>query len=116
QGSGEAIELCGNCSRLHRSGKGSGSDRFQRAFDRGHSLTIAGAPKLSPAIGGRPYVPNDNQLPHLLIQGRFTTEKYISPPGGGGGEYNLPVRDRARHGVTLLQQLGEARQENERRR
>ncbi|HEV2947523.1 MAG TPA: S8 family peptidase, partial [Gemmataceae bacterium] len=61
-------------------------------------------------------MPNDNQLPHLLIEGRFTTERYISPPARGGGEYNLPVRDRARHGATLLQQLDQARAENEQRR
>ncbi len=47
-------------------------------------------------------------LRHLHLQGRVTTELYVSPNPGGRGTFHMPPRDRQQHGTTLLDQLQDA--------
>lgn len=58
-------------------------------------------------------MPDNEQLPHLLVEGRFQTEQYTYPGQIPRGEVTLPVRDRASHGTTLRDQLTHAQQQNE---
>lgn len=60
-------------------------------------------------------MPDNSQLPHLLVEGRFQTEKYTARPIRKK-EVALPVRDRTSHGTTLCDQLMSARQQNEQQR
>jgi hypothetical protein len=53
------------------------------------------------------------RLPHLVITGRSTTERYVYAGPTPRGTAALPARDRVTHGTSVLQQLDEARQENE---
>lgn len=61
-------------------------------------------------------MPDANQLPHLLVDGRFQTEKYTYAGPIPMGEVPLPVRDRASHGTSLRDELFAARQQNEKQR
>lgn len=47
------------------------------------------------------------RLPHLLVAGTATTERYTSPMSGGG-RLRLPQRERQTHGAHLLRQLDTA--------
>ena len=55
-------------------------------------------------------------LPHLFVTGRAGREPYVYAGPIPRGEVRLPPRDRAAHGNSLLEQLNQARQENERQR
>jgi hypothetical protein len=59
-------------------------------------------------------MPAPDQLPHLIVEGRFSTEKYTYAGTVPMGEVQLPVRDRLSHGNLLRQQLDQAREQNER--
>lgn len=61
-------------------------------------------------------MPVSDQLPHLIVEKRFSTEKYTYAGPIPMGEVQLPVRDRASHGASLRQQLDQARQQNEQMR
>lgn len=54
------------------------------------------------------------RLPHLIITGRTTAERYVYAGPTPRGRVNLPPRDRATHGTSILQQLEDAREENDR--
>src|SRR4051812_23367631 len=56
------------------------------------------------------------KLPHLLVNGRATSEPYTYVGPIPRGEVQLPPRDRATHGTTLRQELDRARQVNEEHR
>jgi len=58
---------------------------------------------------------SSNELPHLIVEGFFGTEKYTSTTRGGG-EFRPPDRDRNLHGTTIKEQLEQARTENEQQR
>lgn len=52
--------------------------------------------------------PRDSQnLPHIVLRGQPLSERYTVPPGGGGGHYKLPPRERAEHGRHIRTQLEE---------
>ncbi|HLG16059.1 MAG TPA: S8 family peptidase [Blastocatellia bacterium] len=53
---------------------------------------------------------NLDKLPHLLVTGTASVEPYARPPAGGG-ELNLPRRNRRQHGRKLLAQLDQLRDE-----
>jgi hypothetical protein len=53
---------------------------------------------------------NVEKLPHLLVTGTGNVESYVKPPGGGGGEFALPRRNRRQHGRGLLAQLKQVQQ------
>ena len=61
-------------------------------------------------------MPDREQLPHLLVEGRFQKERYTYAGPIPMGEVTLPVRDRASHGTTLRDQLNGVRQLNEQQR
>lgn len=44
------------------------------------------------------------KYPHIVLQNNGSTEKFISPPSGGGGT-SIPERDRQIHGSALLTQV-----------
>jgi len=44
------------------------------------------------------------KYPHIVLQNNGSTEKFISPPSGGGG-ISIPERDRQIHGSALLTQV-----------
>jgi hypothetical protein len=52
------------------------------------------------------------KLPHLIVEGFFVKEKYTAAPRRGP-EFDLPARDRASHGTSVLEQLQKVRGENE---
>lgn len=54
-------------------------------------------------------------LPHLRISGTETTHDYTARRRSGGGEFQRPVRDRARHATKLKGELDAASQEADRR-
>lgn len=56
-----------------------------------------------------------DRLPHLIVDGFFTTEKYTARQGFGP-DYPLPARDRAAHGNSVKTQLEKLRGENEEKR
>ncbi len=58
-------------------------------------------------------MPARDQLPHLIVEGRFSTENYTYAGPLPMGEVQLPVRDRLSHGNLLRQQLEQARHQNE---
>jgi hypothetical protein len=51
---------------------------------------------------------NGEQLPHLVIAGRTTSEPYRYAGAIPRGEIRLPPRERASHGTSLLEQLDQA--------
>lgn len=55
---------------------------------------------------------NNEQLPHLIVEDFFGTEKYTAAPRRGA-EFPLPPRDRTTHGTTVREQLNKVRGENE---
>jgi hypothetical protein len=55
----------------------------------------------------------DDNLTHLLVVGRFQTEKYTYAGPIPVGEVQLPARDRVAHGTTIRDQLTQVRQQNE---
>jgi hypothetical protein len=57
----------------------------------------------------------NEQLPHLLIEGFFGTERYTASPRRGP-EFPLPARDRTTHGTSVREQLDKIRGENEQNR
>lgn len=57
-----------------------------------------------------------DQLRHLFVTGRAKSEPYTYAGPIPQGEADLPARDRATHGTSVLQQLDQARQDNERLR
>ena len=54
-----------------------------------------------------------NNLPHLFVQGFVSSEKYTYAGPVPMGEAKMPPRDRAAHGVSIREQLHQARQQNE---
>lgn len=52
------------------------------------------------------------ELPHLIVEGFFGTEKYTAAPRRGP-DFPLPPRDRAAHGTSVREQLDKVRKENE---
>jgi hypothetical protein len=58
----------------------------------------------------------DETLPHLLVEGRFGTEKYTYAGQPPVREVRLPIRDRTAHGMTVRDQLKQARDQNEQNR
>src|SRR5260221_14114842 len=58
---------------------------------------------------------SSQQLPHLVVEGFFATEKYTAAPRPGP-EFPLPARDRVDHGTSVLEQLQKVRGENEQNR
>lgn len=58
----------------------------------------------------------DEPLPHLVVEGRFQTEKYTYAGPLPVREARLPVRDRTAHATSVREQLVEAREENDRQR
>ena len=48
---------------------------------------------------------NQRRLPHLLLSGTSTTERYARPPQGGGSRLPLPPRNRLAHGQAIREQL-----------
>lgn len=55
-------------------------------------------------------MPERKQLPHILLRDAAHAEEY-SYPGGGGGDEEMPRRDRASHAARLGGQLEQARAE-----
>ena len=60
-------------------------------------------------------MPEDRQLPHIILEGVAETEAYRYA-GGGRRKERLPPRDRASHAERLLASLERARVEAERRK
>src|SRR5579862_1861812 len=58
---------------------------------------------------------NRQQLPHLIVEGFFATEKYTATPRQGP-DFPLPARDRAAQGTSVREQLQKVRGENEQNR
>ena len=58
----------------------------------------------------------DEPLPHLVVEGRFQTDKYTYAGQVPVREVRLPIRDRAAHASSVREQLGQAREENDRQR
>jgi Subtilase family len=58
---------------------------------------------------------SNEQLPHLIVEGFFGTEKYTAVPRRGA-EFPLPARDRAAQGTTVREQLERIRGQNEQQR
>ena len=56
-----------------------------------------------------------HQLPHLVVEGFFSTEKYAAAPRRGP-DFPLPARERAAHGTSVREQLQKVRGENEENR
>lgn len=54
-------------------------------------------------------------LPHLRISGTETAYEYTARGGGGGPEFQRPVRDRLQHATLLKRELQNADQEAQRR-
>src|SRR4051794_9629030 len=55
---------------------------------------------------------SNEQLPHLVVEGFFATERYTAT-GRRGPDYALPARDRTAHGTSVREQLIKIRGENE---
>ena len=58
---------------------------------------------------------SNEQLPHLVVEGFFATEKYTAARRRGP-DYPLPARDRTAHGTSVREQLIKIRGENEQNR
>src|SRR5947209_7089461 len=58
---------------------------------------------------------NNDQLPHLVIDGFFATERYTAA-GRRGPDFPLPARDRTAHGTSVRERLIKIRGENEQNR
>lgn len=58
---------------------------------------------------------SSEQLPHLIVEGFFGTERYTAAPRRGP-EFPLPARDRAVHGTSVREQLNKIRGDNEQSR
>lgn len=58
---------------------------------------------------------SNEQLPHLVVEGFFATERYTAT-GRRGPDYPLPARDRTAHGTSVRDQLLKIRGENEQNR
>src|SRR5437868_3743815 len=58
---------------------------------------------------------NTDELPHLIVEGFFGTEKYTAAPRRGP-DFPLPARERTAHGTSVREQLNRIRGENERNR
>ena len=56
-----------------------------------------------------------HRLPHLVVEGFFSTEKYTATPRRGP-DFPLPARERAAHGTSVCEQLQKVRGENEENR
>ncbi|HEY9222104.1 MAG TPA: S8 family peptidase [Lutibacter sp.] len=50
---------------------------------------------------------SENFKPHLFTKNVHTSQSYTTPPSGGGGTVNLPVRNRNEHGNALLHSLSQ---------
>lgn len=48
---------------------------------------------------------SENSKPHLFVKNVHTSQSYTIPPSGGGGDAQLPARQRGAHGNSLLQSL-----------
>ena len=55
---------------------------------------------------------SNEQLPHLVVEGFFTTERYTAGPRRGPN-FPLPARDRIAHGTSVRDQLLKIQGENE---
>jgi hypothetical protein len=58
---------------------------------------------------------NNEQLPHLIVDGFFGTERYTAA-ARRGPDFPLPARDRTAHGTSVREQLIKIRGENEQNR
>lgn len=47
----------------------------------------------------------EEHLPHLLVRGTASTERYTRPGAGGGRKLKIPPRDRTQHAESLIQQF-----------
>ena len=50
---------------------------------------------------------SENSKPHLFIKNIHTSQGYTTPPSGGGGEANLPERNKSEHGNAILSSLNQ---------
>ena len=50
---------------------------------------------------------SENHKPHLFIKNVHTSQSFTTPPSGGGGDANLPSRQRDSHGNALLHSLSQ---------
>lgn len=50
---------------------------------------------------------SDDFKPHLFTKNVHTSQSYTTPPSGGGGDVNLPERNKDEHGNAILSSLAE---------
>lgn len=55
---------------------------------------------------------NEDSKPHLFVKNVHTSQSFTTPQSGGGGDANLPLRQRDSHGNTLLNSLSQIWEEH----
>jgi len=50
---------------------------------------------------------SENSKPHLFVKNVHTSQSFTTPPSGGSGDANLPLRQRDTHGNALLHSLSQ---------